>query len=174
LISPPVENGNFTRNANMTQAIRAVRRETISKMTVSFPIALASAFQQLSRQVTPKCLRDFPKVLTPFPSRSYPRSLRREPLKIVCGAPNVAQGQNGLPCKDRRRSWRGFVIKKSKIRGEVSEGMICSERELGLSENHEGIWVLPADSVVGMPLAKAIGKDDVIFEIVSRRTARIA
>ncbi len=88
-----------------------------------------------------------------------------QPLSIVCGAPNVAQGQKVAVATIGADLGEGFVIKKSKIRGEVSEGMICSERELGLSENHEGIWVLPGDVAVGAPLAKAIGKEDVIFEV---------
>src|SRR6185436_5852564 len=59
----------------------------------------------------------------------------------------------------------GFVIKKSKIRGEISEGMLCSERELGLSENHDGIIGLPADAEIGKPLAEALGKSDILMEI---------
>ncbi|MEP7234938.1 MAG: phenylalanine--tRNA ligase subunit beta [Ignavibacteriota bacterium] len=88
-----------------------------------------------------------------------------EPLKIVCGAPNVRAGLKVAVATIGADLGDGFVIKKSKIRGEASEGMICSERELGLSENHEGIWELPGDSVVGKPLAEAIGKTDIIFEI---------
>jgi phenylalanyl-tRNA synthetase beta chain len=87
------------------------------------------------------------------------------PLSIVCGAPNVAQGQKVAVATIGADLGEGFVIKKSKIRGEVSEGMICSERELGLSENHDGIWVLPGTVAVGIPLAEAIGKNDIIFEI---------
>jgi phenylalanyl-tRNA synthetase beta chain len=88
-----------------------------------------------------------------------------EALKIVCGAPNVRQGLKVAVATIGADLGEGFVIKKSKIRGEVSEGMLCSERELGLSESHEGIWELPGGVAVGMPLAEAIGKNDVIFEI---------
>ncbi len=76
-----------------------------------------------------------------------------EPLHIVCGAPNVRAGQKVLiatvgttvyPIKGEP-----FEIKKAKIRGEVSEGMICAEDELSLGESHDGILVLPADCKVG-------------------------
>ncbi len=86
-------------------------------------------------------------------------------LKIVCGAPNVRVGLKVAVATIGADLGEGFVIKKSKIRGEVSEGMLCSERELGLSEDHDGIWELPNDPVVGKPLAEAIGKNDIIFEI---------
>ncbi len=88
-----------------------------------------------------------------------------EPLKIVCGAPNVCVGLKVAVATIGADLGEGFVIKKSKIRGEASEGMLCSERELGLSEDHEGIWELPNDLQVGKPLAEAIGKDDIIFEV---------
>lgn len=87
------------------------------------------------------------------------------PLHIVCGAPNVSQGQKVAVATIGANLGEGFVIKKSKIRGEVSEGMLCSERELGLSESHAGIMVLPDNSIVGTSLAEALGKNDVIFEI---------
>ncbi len=88
-----------------------------------------------------------------------------EPLKIVCGAPNVRVGLKVAVATIGADLGDGFVIKKSKIRGEVSEGMLCSERELGLSEDHEGIWELPDDLQIGKLLAEAIGKNDIIFEI---------
>ena len=79
-------------------------------------------------------------------------------LPIVCGAPNVATGQKVLVATVGTKLYSGedsFEIKKAKIRGEVSEGMICAEDELGLGESHDGIMVLPAETKVGMP-AKAI------------------
>lgn len=88
-----------------------------------------------------------------------------EPLSIVCGAPNVAKGMKVAVATIGADLGEGFIIKKSKIRGEASEGMLCSERELGLSENHEGIISLPADTKTGSPFAEAIGKSDVVFEI---------
>lgn len=88
-----------------------------------------------------------------------------EPLRIVCGASNVRQGLKVAVATIGADMGEGFVIKKSKIRGEVSEGMLCSEKELGLSDNHEGIWELPNELVVGAPLAEALRKSDVVLGI---------
>ena len=77
-----------------------------------------------------------------------------EPLHIVCGAPNVAAGQKVLVATINTELWIGdehITIKKGKIRGEVSEGMICAEDELQLGTSHEGIMVLPDDYEVGKP-----------------------
>ncbi|MDR3680887.1 MAG: phenylalanine--tRNA ligase subunit beta [Flavipsychrobacter sp.] len=80
-----------------------------------------------------------------------------EPLHIVCGAPNVAAGQKVIvaPVGAMVHPTNGspFLIKKAKIRGEDSEGMICAEDEIGLGESHAGIMILPADTKVGL-LAK--------------------
>ena len=79
-----------------------------------------------------------------------------EPLHIVCGAPNVAVGQKVLVATIGCELWSGdehFTIKNGKIRGEVSEGMICAEDELQLGPSHEGIMVLPDDYEVGKPAA---------------------
>lgn len=80
-----------------------------------------------------------------------------EPLHIVCGAPNVAAGQKVLVATVGATLYptegEPFTIKKSKIRGAVSEGMICAEDEIGLGKSHEGIMVLPPDTVVGMAAA---------------------
>ena len=78
------------------------------------------------------------------------------PLHIVCGAPNVAAGQKVLVATIGTELWIGgehITIKKGKIRGEVSEGMICAEDELQLGTSHEGIMVLPDDYEVGRPAA---------------------
>ncbi|MEN6597521.1 MAG: phenylalanine--tRNA ligase subunit beta [Proteiniphilum sp.] len=77
-----------------------------------------------------------------------------EPLKIVCGAPNVAAGQKVVVATVGTKLYAGdeeFTIKRSKIRGEESLGMICAEDEIGIGTSHEGIIVLPADAPVGMP-----------------------
>ncbi|PWJ58531.1 phenylalanyl-tRNA synthetase beta chain [Dyadobacter jejuensis] len=78
------------------------------------------------------------------------------PLSIVCGAPNVAAGQKVLVATIGAELYPSgsetpLVIKKSKIRGEVSEGMICAEDELGLGQSHDGILVLPEEVEVGTP-----------------------
>ena len=88
-----------------------------------------------------------------------------EPLQIVCGAPNVGQGQKVAVAKVGTRLPGDFKIKKSKIRGVASFGMICSEKELELGDNHDGIWVLPDACEVGTPVSKALGIDDWIIEI---------
>ena len=80
-----------------------------------------------------------------------------EPLKIVCGAPNVATGQMVVVAVIGAKLYDGdkeFVIKKSKIRGEESFGMICAEDEIGVGASHDGIIVLPADTPVGLPAAE--------------------
>ncbi|MDR0431459.1 MAG: phenylalanine--tRNA ligase subunit beta [Tannerellaceae bacterium] len=75
-----------------------------------------------------------------------------EPLQIVCGAPNVAAGQKVVVALVGTKLYSGdeeFVIKKSKIRGVESFGMICAEDEIGIGASHEGIIVLPPDAVAG-------------------------
>jgi phenylalanyl-tRNA synthetase beta chain len=87
-------------------------------------------------------------------------------LSIVCGAPNVSSGQK--VCVARIGAIipnGGFEIKKSKIRGELSEGMICAEDELGLTEDHSGIMVLKEEAQVGMEFADYIGANDYFVEI---------
>ncbi len=85
---------------------------------------------------------------------------------VVCGAPNVTAGQKIAFAKIGTVIPNGgFKIEKAKIRGEVSEGMICSERELGISDNHEGIMVLDPSLAEGTELSAALGFDDVTMEI---------
>ena len=74
-----------------------------------------------------------------------------EPVTVVCGAPNVAAGQKVLFARIGTVLPGDFKIKKSKIRGVESFGMICAEDELGIGEDHSGIMVLPEDAVVGTP-----------------------
>lgn len=91
-------------------------------------------------------------------------------LSIVCGAPNVAAGQKvvvaTVGCTVHPVSGEPFEIKKSKIRGEVSEGMLCAEDEIGLGESHAGILVLDADAKVGTPAVDYFNlKNDAVLEI---------
>jgi phenylalanyl-tRNA synthetase beta chain len=92
-----------------------------------------------------------------------------EPLHVVCGAPNVAKGQKVAVATVGTKLYfndQEIVIKKAKIRGELSEGMICAEDELGLGTSHAGIMVLDQSAVIGTP-AKEYFKieDDYLFEI---------
>ena len=82
---------------------------------------------------------------------------RGEPSQIVCGAPNVAAGQKVIVADLGCVLYDGdqeFVIKKSKLRGVESNGMICAEDEIGIGTSHAGIIVLPEDAVVGTPAAE--------------------
>ena len=74
-----------------------------------------------------------------------------EPVTVVCGAPNVAAGQKVLFAQIGTVLPGDFKIKKSKIRGVESFGMICAEDELGIGSSHDGIMVLPEDAVLGTP-----------------------
>ncbi len=79
-----------------------------------------------------------------------------ETFSIVCGAPNVAAGQIVPLAKIDAKLPGDFVIKKAKIRGEVSFGMLCSERELGISDRHEGILILPSDISLGQDIVDVL------------------
>jgi phenylalanyl-tRNA synthetase beta chain len=93
-----------------------------------------------------------------------------EPLQIVCGAPNVAAGQKVLVAtigttlySPEGEPWK---IKKGNIRGEVSEGMICAEDELGLGDNHEGIMVLDSSAKIGISGKQHLHlPTDIVYEI---------
>ena len=87
-------------------------------------------------------------------------------VQVVCGAPNARTGMKGIfaptgsyiPGTD-------MLLKASKIRGEDSNGMLCSSRELQLGDDHSGIIDLPADATTGAPAAEALGLDDAVIEI---------
>ena len=92
-----------------------------------------------------------------------------EPLQIVCGAPNVASGQKVVVATVGAKLYSGeesFSIKRSKIRGVESFGMICAEDEIGVGTSHEGIIVLPAEAVVGTLAKDYYGiKNDTLLEV---------
>ncbi len=88
-----------------------------------------------------------------------------ELLPIVCGAPNIAQGQTVPVALVGSVMPDGMTIKKARLRGEVSLGMICSERELGLSEDHTGILVLPDSCRPGAKLVDALDLDREVLDI---------
>ena len=82
---------------------------------------------------------------------------QEKPLQIVCGAPNVAAGQKVIAAVVGTKLYDGdecFTIKRSKLRGVESLGMICAEDEIGIGQDHSGIIVLPADTPVGIPAAQ--------------------
>lgn len=87
-------------------------------------------------------------------------------VQVVCGAPNAREGMVGVFAPSGAYIPGGdFTLKDAEIRGVASQGMLCSERELELSDNHEGIIDLPADSPIGAPFAKIAGLDDPIVDI---------
>lgn len=92
-----------------------------------------------------------------------------EPVQIVCGAPNVAAGQKVIVATIGTKLYDGddcFTIKKSKLRGIESCGMICAEDEIGIGTDHSGIIVLPDDAVVGMPAKDYYNiKSDYVLEV---------
>ena len=94
--------------------------------------------------------------------------LGTEQVTTVCGAPNISLGQKvtfahiGARLIDSH-SGEAIVLKPAKIRGVASEGMVCSEKELGISEGHEGILVLPPEAPIGAPLSAYLG--DVVLDL---------
>lgn len=95
-----------------------------------------------------------------------------EPVQVVCGAPNVAAGQKVLFARIGTTLPGDFKIKKSKIRGVESFGMICAEDELGIGTDHAGIMVLPESAVPGTPAYEYLGLEDqavIEYEITANR-----
>ncbi len=94
---------------------------------------------------------------------------RDENLQIICGAPNVVSGQKVLVALPGTRLYKGnesFNLKKTTIRGQISEGMICAEDEAGMGNRHEGIMVLDQDAKTGMPAKDYFDiQEDTVFEI---------
>jgi len=93
---------------------------------------------------------------------------------VVCGAPNLNLGDKiafaylGAQLIDGH-SGQVFCLKSAKIRGVVSSGMVCSEKELGISDSHEGIMVLPAEAPIGTPLADYLGDTILDLEVTPNR-----
>lgn len=89
-----------------------------------------------------------------------------ETIQVVCGAPNARTGMKGVfaPAGSHIPG-TGIDLKPGNIRGEDSNGMLCSEREMGLSDDHDGIIDLPEDAPVGVPFAEYMNLDDPIIEI---------
>ena len=97
-----------------------------------------------------------------------------ETATVVCGAPNVATGQKIAFAREgamlrSNRSGKVEPLKAAKIRGVLSSGMVCSERELGLGEDHDGILVLPDDLQVGTPLVDLLGDAVLDAEVTPNR-----
>lgn len=93
-----------------------------------------------------------------------------ELLSIVCGAPNVGVNQKVIVATVGTKLYPGegepFEIKKSKIRGALSEGMLCAEDEIGLGKSHDGIMILPDSTIIGTPAAEYFKVEtDTVFEI---------
>ncbi|MFP6559604.1 phenylalanine--tRNA ligase subunit beta [Paraburkholderia sp. B3] len=92
-------------------------------------------------------------------------------LNIVCGAPNVAPGIKvpvalvGAELPPAEEGGKPFAIKLSKLRGVESQGMLCSARELKLSEDHSGLLILPEDTPIGQDIRETLNLDDTVFEV---------
>ncbi|MFQ5452768.1 MAG: phenylalanine--tRNA ligase subunit beta [Candidatus Zixiibacteriota bacterium] len=98
-------------------------------------------------------------------------NLGERAVDVVCGAPNIAVGQKVPVALEGAQLFEDIVIKKVKIRGIESSSMICSEKELGISDDHSGIMVLADSAVAGTPLAEQLDYDDYIltFELTPNR-----
>jgi phenylalanyl-tRNA synthetase beta chain len=89
-----------------------------------------------------------------------------ERVQVVCGAPNARAGMKGVFAPSGTTiPGTGLLLKPSNIRGQASNGMLCSEREMGLSDEHAGIIELADDAPVGAPFARLMGLDDPVIEI---------
>ena len=85
--------------------------------------------------------------------------------QIVCGAPNAREGLVAPVALVGAQLPNGLTIKRAKIRGEESQGMLCSEQELAISDEASGLMVLPDDTQIGAPLVEALGLNDVVLEL---------
>ena len=89
----------------------------------------------------------------------------KEILQIVCGAPNHKAGDKVVLAQVGAKLAPDFVIKKGKIRGVESNGMLCSEEELNIGKDSSGIMILPEDTLVGVPMKEYLGINDTVFEL---------
>ena len=89
----------------------------------------------------------------------------KEILQIVCGAPNHKAGDKVILAQVGAKLAPDFVIKKGKIRGVESNGMLCSEEELNIGKDSSGIMILPEDTLVGVPMKEYLGINDTVFEL---------
>ena len=85
--------------------------------------------------------------------------------QIVCGAPNAREGLVAPVALVGAQLPNGLTIKRAKIRGEESQGMLCSEQELAISDEASGLMELPDDTQIGVPIVEALGLDDVVLEL---------
>jgi phenylalanyl-tRNA synthetase beta chain len=85
--------------------------------------------------------------------------------RVVCGAPNVVAGMVVPYAPSGATLPGGFTLERRKIRGQVSDGMLCSAQELGLGEDHSGILGLDANAELGADVRELLGLDDVIFDL---------
>ncbi|MEO5353632.1 MAG: phenylalanine--tRNA ligase subunit beta, partial [Magnetococcus sp. XQGC-1] len=88
-----------------------------------------------------------------------------EQLSIVCGAQNHRSGDRVAVARVGAVLANGLTIQRSRIRGQLSEGMLCSQAELGLAGSSDGILILPPETVDGLPLAEVLGRNDHLFEL---------
>ncbi len=90
----------------------------------------------------------------------------KEQVQVVCGAPNARTGMKGVFARAGLTiPGTGLQLKAGTIRGQASNGMLCSAREMGLSDEHDGIIDLPADAPLGEPFAKVLGLDDAVIDV---------
>ena len=90
---------------------------------------------------------------------------KESPLRIVCGAANMKDGDKVPVALVGAVLKEGLKVKKAKIRGEASEGMMCSERELGLGDDHSGIMILPPETTIGSSFAEVMNLNDAVLEL---------
>lgn len=88
-----------------------------------------------------------------------------EVLQVICGAPNHKKGDIVAMAQIGAKLSEDFIIKKGKIRGEESNGMLCSESEMNIGNDSSGIMILPENTELGIPMNKYLGLNDTIFEL---------